>query len=83
MLWALLDCGRPCWGHRAPASRPRIMQLGNPVGISLFANPVASPVMAPDPKSGWESADGHKRKERVRQEITIPHFVCEWVFMCI
>ncbi|TEB20288.1 hypothetical protein FA13DRAFT_1717898 [Coprinellus micaceus] len=51
------------------------MQLGNPVGISLFANPVASPVMAPDPKSGWESADGHKRKERVRQEITIPHFV--------
>ncbi|TEB32668.1 hypothetical protein FA13DRAFT_1708705 [Coprinellus micaceus] len=51
------------------------MQLGNPVGIPLFANPVASPVMAPDPKSGWESADGHKRKERVRQEITIPHFV--------
>ncbi|TEB26426.1 hypothetical protein FA13DRAFT_1713251 [Coprinellus micaceus] len=65
-----------------PFSPPRsmsnihgIMQLGNPVGISLFANPVASPVMAPDPKSGWESADGHKRKERVRQEITIPHFV--------
>ncbi|TEB22824.1 hypothetical protein FA13DRAFT_1715781 [Coprinellus micaceus] len=58
----------------------RIMQLGNPVGISLFANPVASPVMAPDPKSRWESADGHKRKERMQQEITIPHFVCVSTF---
>jgi hypothetical protein len=42
------------------------MQLGNPVG---------SPVMAPDLKSGWESADGHGRKERVRQEIAIPLFM--------
>ncbi|TEB27445.1 hypothetical protein FA13DRAFT_1883087 [Coprinellus micaceus] len=31
--------------------------------------------MAPDPKSGWESAGGHRRKEPVRRDITIPHFV--------
>ncbi|TEB20985.1 hypothetical protein FA13DRAFT_1717368 [Coprinellus micaceus] len=30
--------------------------------------------MATDLKSGWESTDGHRRKERVRREITIPPF---------
>ena len=56
----------------------RIMQLAKLVTISLAGNPVASPVMATDPKSGWERAASHKRKGRGRRGITIPLFAF-WV----